>query len=211
MKKPIVIFITILFLAVSCKEKPFVSLRESLLLNGNWHFALDSAGVGLTEKWYIKELSDSVKLPGSLDENFKGILNTNRKETMRLSRELTYAGMAWYQKEVNIPSNWNGKNIILIMERTKPTKVWVDTISAGNSDDILTAQNYDLTNLLKPGKHTLTILVNNGKGSVPDGVTGSHAWTEHTQSNWNGIIGKFSLEAINPTHIEAIQWKRRHL
>ena len=47
--------------------------------------------------------------------------------------------------------------------------------------------------------------MNNGNGSVPRGITGSHAWTEHTQSNWNGIIGKFCLEASNPVHIENIQ------
>ena len=47
-----------------------------------------------------------------------------------------------------------------------------------------------------PGKHTITILVNNGPGSVPAGITGSHSWTENTQTNWNGIIGKLCLEAF---------------
>jgi len=51
----------------------------------------------------------------------------------------------------------------------------------------------------------LTIMVNNDDSSVPAGVTGSHAWTEHTQSNWNGIIGKFCLEAFDPVHIETVQ------
>jgi len=205
MRRSLLITVTILFFLASCKEKPFVTLRDTLFLNGSWHFALDSAGSGIAEKWYAKTLSDSVKLPGSLDENFKGILNTNKNETMRLSRELMYAGMAWYQKEVLIPESWKGKNINLIMERTKPTQVWVDAIAAGTSDDILTAQIYDLTQQLTPGKHTITVLVNNGIGSVPDGVTGSHAWTEHTQSNWNGIVGKLCLEATNPSHIESIQ------
>ena len=36
-------------------------------------------------------------------------------------------------------------------------------------------------------------------------MTGSHAWTEHTQSNWNGIIGKFCLEAYNQVHLETVQ------
>lgn len=198
-------FISILFLTASCKEKPFVLLQESMSLNGSWDFALDTAGVGLAEKWYNKDLPDSVKLPGTLDENFKGILNTNTRETTRLSRELTYTGMAWYRKKIVIPADWSGKSISLIMERTKPSMVWVDTTYAGRSNDILTAQNYDLTSLISPGEHILTILVDNGRGSVPDGVTGSHAWSEHTQSNWNGIIGKFSLEATNSTHIESVQ------
>jgi hypothetical protein len=92
-----------------------------------------------------------------------------------------------------------------MMERTKPTQVWVDNNLIGSSNDLLTAQYYNLTNHLAPGKHVLTILVNNSDNSVPHGVTGSHAWTEHTQSNWNGIIGKFCLEAYNPVHIETVQ------
>jgi hypothetical protein len=51
----------------------------------------------------------------------------------------------------------------------------------------------------------LTILINNDNNSVPSGVTGSHAWTEHTQSNWNGIIGRFCLESFNQVHIENVQ------
>jgi hypothetical protein len=205
MRKLVFLSLVLLYVTSSCKEKPFISLRDTISLDGSWHFALDSAGSGITEKWYAKTLSDSVKLPGTLDENFKGILNTNRKETMRLSRELTYSGMAWYQKDVIIPENWNRKNIRLIMERTKTARVWIDTIQAGRSNDLLTAQFYNLSDKLTPGKHKITVLIINGSGSVPDGVTGSHAWTEHTQSNWNGIVGKLCLEASNPAHIESIQ------
>ncbi|MFA5819822.1 MAG: sugar-binding domain-containing protein, partial [Bacteroidales bacterium] len=204
-RKFIFISLAICLLITSCKDKSFVSQRQTILLNGFWKFSLDTVGQGINEKWFARSLSDSVRLPGSLDENKKGIPNTNRQETMRLSRELMYAGMAWYQKEVTIPESWKGQIIRLMMERTKPTRVWVDTVLTGSSDDILTAQYYDLSSRLTPGKHIITILVNNGNGSVPRGITGSHAWTEHTQSNWNGIIGKFCLEASNPTHIETVQ------
>jgi hypothetical protein len=197
--------IMILLLITSCREESSVSIRETIPLNGSWQFALDTASKGITEKWYARSLTDSVKLPATLDENFKGIPNTNRSETMRLSREMMYAGMAWYKKEVTIPENWKGKCIRLMMERTKPTHVWVDTVLIGSNTDLLTPQYYDLSTKLTPGKHIITILVNNGKGSVPKGVTNSHAWMEHTQSNWNGILGKFSLEASNTTHFENIQ------
>jgi hypothetical protein len=204
-KRSILAFVILLTALTSCKEVPFVSSRETITLEGTWKFALDSSGIGIAEKWYSQNLSDSVKLPGTLDENKKGIPNNNRAETMRLSRELMYAGMAWYQKVITIPENWNGKNITLIMERTKPTSVWVDTVMAGTNINLLTPHKYDLTKYLTPGKHTVTILVNNSNNAVPRGITGSHSWTEHTQSNWNGIIGKFCLEAANISHIENIQ------
>lgn len=115
------VLIAIVFVLISCNKGSFVSIRDTMLLNGSWHFELDTAKSGITEKWYTRTLTDSVKLPGTLDENKKGISNLDRLETMRLSREMMYAGMAWYQKTVVIPENWKGKDIRLMMERTKPT------------------------------------------------------------------------------------------
>ena len=132
---------------------------------------MDTSGTGIENQWFASKLEDSVILPGTMDENRKGIVNQDTGETMRLSREFMYAGMAWYQKEIEIPENWDGHNIRLIMERTKPTRVWVDSAPAGENSDILTQQVYDLSDLLTPGLHTITILVNNGRGSVPGGIT----------------------------------------
>lgn len=195
----------LMFIITSCSVKSFEPVRETILLDGTWRFAMDTSGIGIDKQWYTITLNDSVKLPGTMDENKKGIVNTNTNETMRLSRELMYSGMAWYQKKINIPEKWDSKNIRLIMERTKPTKVWVDSTPAGENSDILTQQVYELSGFLTPGNHIITILVNNGNGSVPRGITGSHSWTEHTQTNWNGIIGKFCLEAYNKSYIKDIK------
>jgi hypothetical protein len=65
--------------------------------------------------------------------------------------------------------------------------------------------HYNLTSHMAPGRHVLTILVNNDNSSVPEGVTRSNALSEQTQGNWNGIIGKFCLEAYNAIHIETVQ------
>ena len=97
------VIIAIVFIVTSCNKGSFVSIHDTIDLNGTWKFALDTAKIGVTEKWYSLTLSDSLKLPGTLDENKKGIPNTNRLETMRLSRELMYAGMAWYQKDCHYP------------------------------------------------------------------------------------------------------------
>ena len=194
----------ILFL-FSCSKTESVSHRLSIDLSGTWQFALDTGNTGIHDKWFEHQLNDSVKLPGTLDENEKGIVNTNRDETMRLSRERTYEGMAWYQKKVVVEKQWDGKEIFLTLERTKPSKVWVDNQFAGESSTILTPQKFNLTHFLTPGEHTITILVNTGENSVPNGIKGSHAWTEHTQTNWNGIIGEIRLEAIPKNYIQSVK------
>ncbi|NCB07237.1 MAG: hypothetical protein EOM73_03630, partial [Bacteroidia bacterium] len=199
----IFLFSAILF-QISCARNEFVPIRETIDLSGTWQFALDSAGTGITGKWFGAELDETVELPGTLDENNKGFINTNHNETMRLSRERMYEGMAWYQKRITIGKSWGDKEIFLILERTKPSKVWIDDQYIGENQTILTQQKYNLTNKLIPGDHTLTIMVNNGQGSVPDGIKGSHAWTEHTQTNWNGIIGEILLEAVPKNYIQSV-------
>jgi hypothetical protein len=174
-------------------------------LQGTWKFALDSLNKGESEQWYNKSLEEDVNLPGTTDTNKKGILNTNFDETTYLSREYSYRGKAWYQKEIDIPAGWENKTLQLLLERTKPAKVWIDGEYAGSSDRISIPQVYDLTGKLTPGKHTLTIMVDNGM-SVPRQILGSsHAYTESTQTNWNGIIGKMRIEAMPTFHIRDIQ------
>src|SRR5512133_2210219 len=140
----------IVFVVVSCQKGPIVPIHSTINLNGTWLFALDTGKVGISEKWYGRTLTDSVILPGTLDENRKGLMNINRNETMRLSRELMYAGMAWYQRTITIPENWKGQYIRLMMERTKPTQVWIDNTLIGSSNDIMTPQYYNLSDHLLP-------------------------------------------------------------
>lgn len=152
--------------------------REELSLAGCWELRLDSTDV-----------TEQVQLPGTTDTNQKGYPNNDKEETTHLSRPFRYQGKAWYQKEITIPENWEGKSIWLILERTKPTQIWVDSIYVGSSDHISTPQEYDLSTYLRAGKHHLTILVDNGLSVPPQLLDNSHAYTESTQTNWNGIIG----------------------
>lgn len=202
---PGILLLIALLSQVSCIQTDYIPKRETLDLSGSWHFALDSMQVGINEKWFSHTLSETVALPGTLDENNKGIPNLNRDETMRLSRERMYEGWAWYQKEITIDAAWEGKEIFLTLERTKPSKIWIDENYIGENNTLLSSHNYQLTDALKPGKHLLSILINNGPESVPDGIKGSHAWTEHTQTNWNGIIGEIALEARNKSYIKSVK------
>jgi hypothetical protein len=179
-----------------------VTERASIPLQGEWRFAFDSLNVGETEKWFATSLTDNVELPGTTDTNKKGIKNRKKDETTYLSRDWYYKGKAWYQREVEIPKSWSGKVIKMKLERTKPSKIWIDDIYAGSLQNISTAQEYTLTKYLTPGKHTITIMVDNSEQSVPYQILGnSHACTESTQTNWNGIIGEMRLEALPQLHI----------
>lgn len=173
---------------------PSLSARDIIDLSGEWSYILTNAPVEISAEGYVS-------FPGTLDTNSVGIPVPPSDNTSQLSRRYTYTGNASYSREIEIPQSWNGKSIELFLERTRPATVKVDGKTCGYSSLISATQRHNLTETLTPGKHTLEIIVNNGD-SIPLPVrNNSHACTESTQTNWNGIIGKMELIARNPLHI----------
>lgn len=192
----------ILLVALAACTGKKQTYRETINLEGEWQFALDTAGAGETQKWYLSGLDDSVQLPGTTDENQKGFRNTGTT-TMHLNRVYTYEGPAWYRKEITVPESFSGKHIKLFLERTKSTKVWIDGTFAGGSQLLQSPQQFDVTDFLTPGKHTITILVNNELKLTPYGNV--HIYSNDTQTNWNGILGDMYIEASAKTYIDNLQ------
>jgi hypothetical protein len=101
---------------------PVLSSETTLIsLDGRWQFKQGEYIQG-------EQLTDSVMLPGTMDANRKGdqkqVSPDNIRElTQHLCRYYTYAGKAVYEKTVEIPTNWSGKNVRLLFERTRETRV----------------------------------------------------------------------------------------
>jgi hypothetical protein len=170
-------------------------------LNGIWKFRLDAEDIGVTEKWFALEFYDTIQLPGTTDENHKGI-KKDEQCIDRLSRVWYWKGPAWYQRRVTIPDAWKNKRIKLLLERTKNTRVWVDETFCGWEDTLSAPQVFDVTAAMTPGVHTITVLVDNSK--LPP-VGPAHAVDERTQTNWNGIVGKIELRTTAPVWLDDIQ------
>jgi len=175
--------------------------EATLSLAGTWQFRLDPDNVGIEQAWYAQALEDTVTLPGTTDENKKGVLKNEARED-RLSRIWYWKGPAWYQRQVKIPPTWKDKRITLLLERTKHTHVWVDGQFCGWEDTLSAPQVFDVTKAMTPGGHTIIILVDNAK--LPP-VGPSHAVDERTQTNWNGIVGRMELQATDPVWLDDIQ------
>ena len=163
--------------------------QTEINLSGRWQLALDRDGTFSP----ADAMTDSILLPGTTDTNRRGDRLADTTETKHLSRPWSYRGRAWYRRTVDIPADWAGRAVVLSLERTKPSQVYVDGRSAGSSNDISTPQEYELGALLTPGRHTLDIMVDNSSGVPEQLYASSHAYTEDTQTNWNGIIGRITL------------------
>lgn len=203
--KLVTLLLTAGFYSACTRQLP-PDTRSRIPLEGNWGLQLDTAGAGIAPDWLTKFCTDSLFLPGTTDMGKKGTYNTDMTLTTSLSREYVFEGKALYTKQVDIPEEWDGTSVRLVMERTKPTTIWIDGKEVGANNDISTAQQYDLSSYLFPGTHTVAILVDNGKQAVPEKVYGSsHAYSASTQTNWNGIIGDFYLESVPLCGIDDIQ------
>jgi hypothetical protein len=83
--------------------------------------------------------------------------------------------------------------------------VWVDGQKAGNNNSLSTPHYYDLSALLTPGKHKLTICIDNSRKFMLNRNDMAHAYTAETQIKWNGILGEISLESASPAHISGVE------
>ena len=199
---------------------PVLSAQTSIDLSGSWRFDVDRADAGVAEHWFEKSLSGLIHLPGSMAENGLGddiapdspwtgtIVNRSWlddpanvpylvpgkvKLPFWLNPVKIYVGPAWYQKDIKIPDLWKGRRIVLFLERAHwETRLWVDGREVGTQNSLATPHVYDLTALLLPGPHTLTLRIDNRIKDIDVGVN-AHSVTDHSQTNWNGVIGRISL------------------
>lgn len=221
-------FFAILFLALAFTACQSGGDYQSL--EGQWRFALDPDDKGLKEQWYNQPLGDTLHLPGSLQEqgygNDVGIETAwtgqivdkswynspayekyrqpgNIKVPFWLNPDKHYVGVAWYQKEIEIPTAWSNRPVELELERTHwETTLFLDGREIGKHESLSTPYRHTF-NGLTPGKHTLTLRVDN-RLNVAVGVN-AHSVSDHTQSNWNGVIGTIALTAKPAVHIDDIQ------
>jgi beta-galactosidase len=204
---------------------------DRLALAGEWRFQLDREDAGVKERWFERALDQRIKLPGALqnqgfgdditvDTKWTGEVGVeawrngpqyakyrqtgNIKVPFFLQPEKHYVGAAWYQRDVEIPVAWQGKRVVLSLERTHwETRLWLDGRETGTNTSLSTPHIYDLGTALAPGRHTLTIRVDNRL--IINVGAWAHSVTDHTQGNWNGMIGQLELGATSPVWIEDVQ------
>ncbi|WP_372755732.1 sugar-binding domain-containing protein [Mariniflexile sp.] len=210
---------------ISCKSEDSVRMD----LSGDWGFKIDSLDKGLNEQWFKTDLTERISLPGSMAENGLGDDITvetkwtgnmwndslwykdpkmkkyreegNVKVPFWLSPVKVYYGPAWYQKRVNIPESWSNKHINLELERVHwESTVWVDNKKVGLENSLGTAHNYNLSEFLTPGEHTISIRIDNRVKDIDVGLD-AHSISDNTQTNWIGIVGNIELTATSNSHI----------
>ena len=187
------IFLCTICLRSNAGEKP-VSLA------GEWRFEIS----GTDNPAYTRDLPGRIHLPGTMDDAGLGPKNTKEPTLEGPYRIYDYAGPAWYQRDIEIPASWKGKHVTLFLERCRwVTTVWLDNKRIGSQESLISPHIYDFGIGIKPGKHRLTICVDNtvkiNLGRFVSALFGG------TWGNMNGIAGRIELDATPPVWIDDVQ------
>ena len=203
---------------------------DQLDLAGTWSFQLDRQDQGEADKWFERDLPDRIALPGvltaqgygdppSMQTQWTGNINPiwqsdpyykqyqtpdNFKMPFWLQPDRHYVGAAWYQRQIEVPPNgranascssWSGRT-------GRPPSGSMAGRSARRTASA-PPTCYDLGTNVAPGKHRLTIRVDNRM--IVDVGNNAHSVSDHTQGNWNGIAGRIELRATDPVWIDDVR------
>jgi Glycosyl hydrolases family 2 len=192
---------------------------EPVDLSGEWRFALDPKDLGSSARPEDWRFPDKIRLPGVLTAQGFGETpsirtqwtgdgwrypqlfkewqaDDNFKFPFFLQPPRQYVGPAWYQRDFE----WKGGGAMLGLERVHwQSTVWLDGREVGKGDSLGTPHEFDLGEV-PPGKHTLTLRIDNRLAPVNIGPL-SHSVTDHTQGNWNGVVGKMEVRRAGDDRI----------
>jgi hypothetical protein len=232
MKKPGRLLLISILAILSFSGKTQIAPDSRIGLAGTWSFKTDPENAGTRGKWFSGSIGGSIQLPGSMAGNGKGdevavetkwtgsIFDSSyfRKPEYARYREKGnikvpfwlqpvkyYVGPAWYQKEILIPAGMGNRRLRLTLERPHwQTTVWLDDRLIGSQNSLSTAHIFDLGKGVSAGRHRLSIRVDNGINDVNPGQN-SHSITDHTQGNWNGIVGDMFISTVPDVSVERIR------
>lgn len=177
--------------------------RESVSLDGVWDFSTDLDSVGEFEKWYLPGATlPSMPLPGYAPEangkiRVPGVWDNQGYGTATSKVRHSYVGKGWYKRQIEVPRNWSGRRIFLIIGGVQRyAKVWVDDHLLGEHIGCVSIQEYDVTKHVTPGNTSvLTIQVDSKQRWDIDSIYGTSSLADYMDIAWGGVWGHVSLEA----------------
>ena len=176
----------------------------SLPLAGEWACQLDPQDLGIGENWAGTPLTGKAQLPGTTASNGLGEA-TKGANRVQLTPTHRYVGPAWYQRTIEIPAAWSGRKVILHLERVlMRSTVWVDGKQVGSPIDFLGVPHEHTLDSLTPGKHTITVRVDN-RNVLNAGLGDGHHYYDGMQTLWNGLVGRLALIARPPVSLDLVR------
>ena len=188
---------------------------ECIDLSGTWQFQFHDPTGQDTRLLPVTPYTDTIALPNTVDLAEKAPLNPQTTDTFlmaHLTRKHPFVGWAWYERTFEVSQQQAGCYFHLLLERPHwETMLWLGGLRVGSHDSLCAPHRYSLGRL-SAGTHTLTLRVDNtiryavGDANSFQGFYDlAHSVTDHTQTNWNGVVGRLELQVSDPLIIGALE------
>ena len=165
--------------------------RSSLDLAGPWRFNPDPLDFGESLGFWQQDYDTASWLAVSVPSTFEAACPNLE----------FYEGVCWYRLELSVPSEWQGKRIVLHFESVcYRAKVWINGRVLGENRDGCLPFEFDLHDMVDVGgENNIAVRVDNRhhEGDVPGMHTG---WRR-----FGGILGEVQLRATDPCHVSAVR------
>lgn len=162
--------------------------QERISLAGEWGFMLDAdRKIAPTN-----DFTQKITLPGTTDEAGFGT-KSDKSDFGILTRRYKYYGLAWYSREIEVPQQWQGKELVLELERVLwQSRLYLDGREISMQESLNSPHRHNL-GVVSPGKHRITLSIDNSQ--IYNIGDKGHLYGEYTQSIWNGAVGRIELYA----------------
>lgn len=143
-------------LLVACPSR---AQRESISLDGEWKFAVDSTSIGIAEEWF------RTGPPAARTRMVPHTWNVEKGTE-------EYGGLGWYAKEIVVPLHWKSRSIHLQFDAVYHScSIWINGAKAGeHRGSGYTPFAIDgSSHLIAGGKNTIVVCVDNSysRMSIP--------------------------------------------
>lgn len=165
-------------------------------LNGTWTYTFDFSNTGLEKKYqHSKGFDDTIIVPFCPESSLSSVEHKD------------FINAIWYHKTINVPNNWQGKNILIHFGAVDfQCQLFIDGKSVGLHWGGTSSFNFDITDYLTPGKnHNLVLYVQDDTrcGTQPRGKQSRKFYSYGCcYTRTTGIWQTVWLEPVSPFGLE---------
>lgn len=176
--------------------RPDLMRDEWINLNGKWDFEIDNDKLGIQNKFYEREsLNGEITVPFCPESKLSGVEHKD------------FINAVWYRRNIDIPSEWQGKRVILhIGACDHTTTVYVNGQKVGEHRGGYTSFSFDITEALRESDNYVTVYaeddIRSGKqirGKQSDQLNSYGCLYTRTTGIWQTVW----LEAVENAYIRS--------
>jgi beta-galactosidase/beta-glucuronidase len=179
--------------------RPQFERTDWINLNGEWTCSFDFSGTGLEREFYkSKGFDKKITVPFCPESRLSGIAYTDFIEHF------------WYQRNISIPQDWDGKNILLNFGAVYyKSEVYIDGVLANRHFGGTSSFSVDITSLVKPGQtHSLVVYAESDLRSAKQPAGKQNLQFKSYACNYTRTTGIWQtvwMEAVHPEGLHSAQ------